>query len=339
MNINDIIQCPKCCGELQPQRNNDSFLCRKCDECYVVKNDIYYLHRHDSTWAPCWGESRGKIRLDRKEGKTKPFHFPAEFPYNGDTSFEADLKAAYLNMMFSLIGNTGKLRVLEIGARTCWMINQFALLGNECVAVDICDDECSGIGYAWHLKKEAKTKFDSVIANAEYLPFKDETFDLIVSGSTLHHIRDIIKCLNESYRTLKKGGKFIAIGDIPWNLTGWDNYTKQNQDKLNQGINETGYDTVRWYTFYERSPFNEYMIYPFDTKLIAGASKNKSIVQWDHLKKVGSKFPFDKYVHYKGDLRKSLGEKSLKNINNNLDYYKAMFAIHDGAIHYAKKEE
>jgi len=49
-----------------------------------------------------------------------------------------------------------------------------------------------------------------VLADARDLPFLDNTFETIVSISTLEHIKNPKKTLNECYRVLKPGGTLIA---------------------------------------------------------------------------------------------------------------------------------
>jgi ubiquinone/menaquinone biosynthesis C-methylase UbiE len=49
-----------------------------------------------------------------------------------------------------------------------------------------------------------------VVADEEYLPFKSDTFDLIVSAMTLHHINDLHKTFIQINNILKKNGIFIA---------------------------------------------------------------------------------------------------------------------------------
>ncbi len=44
------------------------------------------------------------------------------------------------------------------------------------------------------------------VANAESLPFKDESFDFVMGSAVLHHI-DLRKSLSEINRVLKRGGK------------------------------------------------------------------------------------------------------------------------------------
>lgn len=56
-----------------------------------------------------------------------------------------------------------------------------------------------------------------VLGQGETLPFKDESFDTVVSGDVLEHTSDKIKYLHEAHRVLKKGGIFIL--NTP--RTGW----------------------------------------------------------------------------------------------------------------------
>lgn len=53
-------------------------------------------------------------------------------------------------------------------------------------------------------------KKNSVIADEEFLPFKDESFDLVVSNLTLHWVNDLPGCLAQIRRILKKDGFFCA---------------------------------------------------------------------------------------------------------------------------------
>lgn len=47
-----------------------------------------------------------------------------------------------------------------------------------------------------------------VCGDAQYLPFKNETFDSIAATHVLEHIPNIVKTMNECWRVLKPDGKF-----------------------------------------------------------------------------------------------------------------------------------
>ena len=51
----------------------------------------------------------------------------------------------------------------------------------------------------------------AVQGDARELPFKDESFDSVVSLGCFHHTGDIQKCIDESYRVLKPGGRLILM--------------------------------------------------------------------------------------------------------------------------------
>ena len=51
----------------------------------------------------------------------------------------------------------------------------------------------------------------AVVADMEFLPFKDNTFDLVYGFGILHHLGDIQKGVSEATRVLKKGG-YIGFG-------------------------------------------------------------------------------------------------------------------------------
>jgi len=51
---------------------------------------------------------------------------------------------------------------------------------------------------------------NNIQVNEELLPFKDESFDLIVSNLALHWVNDLPGCLVQIRRILKKGGFFCA---------------------------------------------------------------------------------------------------------------------------------
>ena len=50
-----------------------------------------------------------------------------------------------------------------------------------------------------------------LIGDAECLPFKNDSFDRIVTRLTLHHFINVEKVLSEMYRVLKVGGKAIIL--------------------------------------------------------------------------------------------------------------------------------
>ncbi|MGJ0120582.1 class I SAM-dependent methyltransferase [Williamsia sp. MIQD14] len=54
---------------------------------------------------------------------------------------------------------------------------------------------------------------DGRVADAETIPYEDDTFDLVVGHAVLHHIPDVEQALREVLRVLKPGGRFIFAGE------------------------------------------------------------------------------------------------------------------------------
>jgi ubiquinone/menaquinone biosynthesis C-methylase UbiE len=51
------------------------------------------------------------------------------------------------------------------------------------------------------------------VADAERLPYDDDTFDLVVGHAVLHHVPDVALALREVLRVLKPGGRFVFAGE------------------------------------------------------------------------------------------------------------------------------
>lgn len=58
-------------------------------------------------------------------------------------------------------------------------------------------------------KKNGDLNFSS--ADALNLPFKDKTFDAVVSGFLMRNVTDVQQALKEQHRTLKPGGRIVVL--------------------------------------------------------------------------------------------------------------------------------
>ncbi|EID55539.1 class I SAM-dependent methyltransferase [Saccharomonospora xinjiangensis] len=54
---------------------------------------------------------------------------------------------------------------------------------------------------------------DGRVADAERIPYDDNSFDLVVGHAVLHHIPDVPAALREVLRVLKPGGRFVFAGE------------------------------------------------------------------------------------------------------------------------------
>ncbi|MBN1147830.1 MAG: ubiquinone/menaquinone biosynthesis methyltransferase [Anaerolineales bacterium] len=56
---------------------------------------------------------------------------------------------------------------------------------------------------------------DWAAADAQRLPFPDNSFNAVVSGFLLRNVSDVPKSLQEQYRVLKPGGRIVALDTTP----------------------------------------------------------------------------------------------------------------------------
>ena len=101
------------------------------------------------------------------------------------------------------VGGPGR-RVLDLGCRYGALTRAY-LEGNDIVGVDVDRDA---------LAEAAKLGIETHWADADApLPFEDESFDVVVAGELLEHIRDPERLVAEGRRVLRSGGTFL--GSVP----------------------------------------------------------------------------------------------------------------------------
>jgi SAM-dependent methyltransferase len=98
------------------------------------------------------------------------------------------------------VGGPGR-RVLDLGCRDGALTREYAA-GNEVVGVDA-DREA--------LAEAGRLGIETHWADLDQpLPFDDGSFDVVVAGELLEHLRDPRAVLGEARRVLRPGGVFVA---------------------------------------------------------------------------------------------------------------------------------
>lgn len=95
-------------------------------------------------------------------------------------------------------------RVLEVGSGP----------GHVCAAVAEKGAEATGIDFSGDMVDLAKRLYPDVQfrqANAEELPFEDESFDAVVSNFVVHHLARPAVVFKEIARVLEPGGRFAFV--------------------------------------------------------------------------------------------------------------------------------
>jgi 2-polyprenyl-3-methyl-5-hydroxy-6-metoxy-1,4-benzoquinol methylase len=102
-----------------------------------------------------------------------------------------------------LVGSPGK-HVLDLGCRWGSLTSAY-LEGNDVVGVDV-DREA--------LAEAAKLGIETKWADVdEPFPFDDASFDVVVAGELIEHLRDPARFVAEVRRVLRPGGTFV--GSVP----------------------------------------------------------------------------------------------------------------------------
>jgi SAM-dependent methyltransferase len=136
-------------------------------------------------------------RLQRESDRYRRHHVEARSPqfiFGGEERVE---------LFRRYVGGPGR-RVLDIGCRYGTLTSRYAA-GNEVVGIDV-DKEA--------LDTTAELGIETIWADAEEpLPFDDGSFDIVVAGELLEHVRDPEALVAEAYRVLRPGGTFV--GSVP----------------------------------------------------------------------------------------------------------------------------
>ncbi len=115
--------------------------------------------------------------------------------------------------------------VLEVGAGNGWASRQISRLGARVVASDIAN--------AAFFRNSAATReqgAQTVVADAQHLPFGDGCFDHVFSVSVLEHVPDAQRAMGECLRVLRQGGTFVfTVPSLPVALVGQELRQRQRQ--------------------------------------------------------------------------------------------------------------
>lgn len=100
-------------------------------------------------------------------------------------------------------------RVLEIGSGSGANSALFKKHGADIVSVDITPGRVISTALKFRLVPGGPGR--AYQADAERLPFRDESFDVVYSNGVLHHSEDTGQCISEVLRILKPGGLAVLM--------------------------------------------------------------------------------------------------------------------------------
>lgn len=127
---------------------------------------------------------------------------------DGQDDFEAHSRARYelepYIPEFAQFAASRDLKVLEIGVGMGADYLEWLKAGAQATGIDM---SSASLERARRRCESAGFVPDLRVADAEHLPFTDESFDVVYSYGVMHHSPDTERCLREAWRVLKPGGE------------------------------------------------------------------------------------------------------------------------------------
>jgi ubiquinone/menaquinone biosynthesis C-methylase UbiE len=114
-----------------------------------------------------------------------------------------------LKAILSFVAGVSVKKVLDIGTGTGKVIKS--------VKQTYLDSECYGIDISLEMESELLDDENYIISqmNCENMQFESEMFDIVTARMSLHHVANLEDAVNEVFRVLKPGGKFIICEGTP----------------------------------------------------------------------------------------------------------------------------
>lgn len=172
------------------------------------------------------------------------------------------------------------IRILDLGAGT-GAVSKYLLKNynrnKEIIAMDFCEEM---------LEQLNEPQIKKCIASVDNIPFKDNSFDIIVSRQCLHYIENLEDVISEIKRVLKKDGIFILSQFVPLESDTKDYWKKMMS--LRQPLRKVFFSEIDWINKFESNGF----IF----ELIERYTMRYSIKKWNQMYNVKNNNNLEKYI-------------------------------------------
>lgn len=178
-NILEFMRCVNCHSEDDLMDNKVSINCTNCNQEFPIVNGLPFFFKAEDLnhWINIDSERGENIRLKKrtKNRLGSNYHW-----------IEYNIKD-YIPKI------SGVQRVLLLGCGDGEDVKIFKELGFETLAFDV-----------------NRSDYTDLLADAHFLPFKNESFDLVFSMQVLEHVHSPWLVVQEVFRVTKKGGLFVG---------------------------------------------------------------------------------------------------------------------------------
>lgn len=162
--------------------------------------------------------------------------------YRGSAWGETKMKRVFNFLNKFIDFETGTYRVLDLGCGGMTLAKELDKVPSfNVIGVDLVDQLLRT------LAKERAPHIPLATGDAEFLPFKDNSFDLVAHNQVFHHffVRDLV--LSEIKRVLKPGGILLSIETNGWNpyVYYW-HHSRSSKKKNFIGDNENPFGLLKF---------------------------------------------------------------------------------------------
>lgn len=191
----DILQCVECGGRLGP--GADVLVCVECGRPFVVRDGIL------ETMTGLDGNN--KVAADFYDGPLWPrFRFWEWFTFlcNGG---ERRARRQIMKHLPDLSGT----RLLEVAIGDG---SNLTLVPDDCL---VFGNDISPVQLAGCRRRFSGRNLRLILGEAERLPFRDHTFDNVLSVGAFNYFNDPLRSLREMARAVKPGGLVVVSDEVP----------------------------------------------------------------------------------------------------------------------------
>lgn len=209
----DMLCSPCCRAQLVRQTDVSTVTCSACHAIFPIdaETGVIAFSAHHAKGAiksdiqKWWGDLYNQIYEDYDRAMTGT---------GLDTDLD-DLEAMFRRRRHMVAVEMGTLklagkRVLEIGSGAGAHSCLFKRRGADVTAIDLTPTRALSTARKLALAR-GPGPARAYQADAENMPFRDETFDIVYSNGVLHHSEDTAACVAEVRRVLKPGGRAMIM--------------------------------------------------------------------------------------------------------------------------------
>ena len=293
----NIIRCPACGAYKEKPFSLDKeevnaqevrkgrVICNACRKQFSIKDGVLdLLYNLDPEILE---EIEGNIRA---AADPNPRHTDAvllALPESAESEDPLDATYGYYLNFYKVqdeLAITGQELVLDLGSGTTWSANKFVQKGCDCVALDVSLPKFKGLESADSFFKHDSVYYDRVLSDMKNLPFRNASFDIVMTNSSIHHTADLKSVLKEVNRVLKNKGRLTLINEAVCSIF---TIKRDKRRKALPGFvsdfhwNENTYSVIQYMRYLRASGFKTRIFYPpsLDKKLLA---LKKGKLNFDH---------------------------------------------------------